>query len=114
MVYGSCHCGRVTFEVEGEPAEAVECNCSYCSRRGTLLWFVPREHFRLATPLDELSSYRFNRHVIDHRFCPVCGCAPFSLGTAPDGKAMAAINVRCLETVDLAAVKRISFDGRSH
>ena len=113
MVSGSCHCGKVRFEVEGEPAEAMECNCSHCSRKGFLLWFVPRAHLRCATPVEALSSYRFNRHVIDHRFCPDCGCAPFSLGTAPDGTETAAINIRCIEGIDLAAVRRVAVDGRS-
>ena len=113
MVSGSCHCGKTRFEVEGEPVEAMECNCSHCSRKGFLLWFVPRDHLRAETPVDALSSYRFNRHVIEHRFCPTCGCAPFSLGTAPDGKETAVINIRCLETIDLAAVKRVPVDGRS-
>lgn len=110
---GSCHCGKTKFEVEGELSEAMECNCSHCGRKGYLLWFIPRENLRLSTPLDDLSTYRFNRHVIDHRFCPTCGCAPFGLGTAPDGKETAAINIRCLEEVDLASVKRIPVDGRS-
>lgn len=39
---GSCHCGSVRFEVEGELEQVVECNCSHCSRKGYLLWFVPR------------------------------------------------------------------------
>ena len=113
MHVGSCHCGKVTFEVEGEFSEAMECNCSHCSRKGFLLWFVPREQLNLRTPLEELTSYRFNKHVIDHRFCAVCGCEPFGFGTTPDGKAMAAINIRCLEGVDLATVKRVPVDGKS-
>ncbi|HXE36967.1 MAG TPA: GFA family protein, partial [Azonexus sp.] len=33
MIYkGSCHCGRVAYEVEGEIKGAVACNCSICSR----------------------------------------------------------------------------------
>ncbi|MGZ2447799.1 hypothetical protein ACVIRO_000553 [Rhizobium ruizarguesonis] len=27
---GSCHCGNVAFEVEGEFTEALDCNCSPC------------------------------------------------------------------------------------
>ena len=30
--------------------EALECNCSICSRKGALLWFVPRDKLRLLTP----------------------------------------------------------------
>jgi hypothetical protein len=110
--HGSCHCGRIAFEVEGDFDAAVECNCSHCSRKGYLLWFVPREHLHVSTPEADMASYRFNRHVIDHRFCPHCGCAPFGLGMGPDGRPMAAINVRCLEGVELGSLKRMPFDGR--
>lgn len=33
---GSCHCGNIKFEVEGEPTSALACNCSICLRKGTL------------------------------------------------------------------------------
>jgi hypothetical protein len=110
---GSCHCGQTAFEVEGELSQMMECNCSHCSRKGYLLWFVPRSQFSLSTPEDGLHSYRFNRHAIDHRFCGNCGCAPFAFGQDRAGNATAAVNVRCLENVDLTALKRISVDGRS-
>jgi hypothetical protein len=114
MAYqGSCHCGRVAFEVEGELGQALECNCSHCSRKGYLLWFVPRSQLRLTTPESALATYTFNKHVIQHHFCPSCGCAPFGSGVDPQGLATAAVNVRCLEGVDLVALKRIPFDGRS-
>jgi hypothetical protein len=112
--HGSCHCGRIAFDVEGELEQAYECNCSHCSRKGYLLWFVPRERLTLATPDAELATYTFNKHVIQHHFCPHCGCAPFGFGTGPEGAAKAAVNVRCLEGVDLAQLKRVSIDGRSY
>lgn len=115
MAYqGSCHCGRIAFEVEGEVAQAIECNCSHCSRKGYLLWFVPRAQLKLSTPESELSTYTFNKHVIQHHFCASCGCAPFGSGTDPKGNATAAVNVRCLEGVDLAALERMPFDGKSY
>ena len=110
---GSCHCGRIAFDVEGELEQAVECNCSHCSRKGYLLWFVPREQFRLVDPESERATYTFNKHVIRHHFCPRCGCAPFASGVSPSGEPTAAVNVRCLENVDLATIKRVPFDGRS-
>jgi hypothetical protein len=114
MIYrGSCHCERNLFEVDGELTQAVECNCSHCSRKGYLLWFVPRESFRLETPETHLAAYTFNKHVIQHYFCRHCGCAPFGLGVAPSGVPTAAINVRCLEGIDLQALPRMPFDGRS-
>ena len=113
MYSGSCHCGRISFEVEGELFEVKECNCSHCSRKGYLLWFVPRSQLRLKSPEANMSTYKFNKHVIDHHFCPDCGCAPLAFGKGPSNAAMAAVNVRCLENVDLATVKRVPVDGRS-
>jgi hypothetical protein len=111
---GSCHCGRIAFEVEGEPTGVMACNCSICQRKGSLMWFVPIEHLHLTTPDENASTYLFNKHVIRHRFCPVCGMHPYGEGTGPDGRAMAAINVRCLEDIDIDALPVTHFDGRSH
>ena len=47
---GSCHCGTVAFEVEGEIKSAMACNCSICQRKGSRLWFVPRNSLNLLTP----------------------------------------------------------------
>lgn len=114
MIYkGSCHCGRTAFEVEGELEQVLECNCSHCLRKGFLLWFLPREKLRLKTPESNLETYLFNKHVIEHRFCPNCGVQPLAFSKDQKGADTACINVRCLEGVDLAALKRVPFDGRS-
>ena len=112
MKTGSCHCGAVKFNVEGEPQQAIECNCSHCSRKGLLLWFVPRDALKTTAGEDHLSSYTFNKKVIQHRFCPTCGVQPYALGQMPDGSKMAAINVRCLGDFDLESVERTPVNGR--
>ena len=110
---GSCHCGQVAFEVEGEIESAMACNCSICQRKGSLLWFVPRDSLRLLTPEDAARTYEFNKHLIRHRFCPTCGIHPYADGTDAKGNRMAAVNVRCLEDIDLASIPVTHFDGRS-
>ena len=110
---GSCHCGRIAFEVEGTITGAMSCNCSICQRKGSLMWFVPREQLKLVTPDENARTYTFNKHVIKHRFCPVCGIHPYGEGTDPQGNRMAAINIRCLEGIDLAQIAVTQFDGRS-
>jgi hypothetical protein len=110
---GSCHCGKVAYEVEGEIKEAMACNCSICQRKGSLLWFVPRDRLKLKTPESAASTYEFNKHVIKHRFCPTCGIHPYGEGKDPKGNAMAAINLRCIENLDLASIPVHQFDGRS-
>lgn len=111
---GSCHCGKVRFDVEGRPEQAMACNCSICQRKGALMWFVPYERLHLETPEENLSTYTFNKHVIRHRFCRECGIHPYGEGSDPKGNRMAAINIRCLEDIDLEAIPLTHYDGRSH
>jgi len=111
---GSCHCGSVTYEVDVEPGPVLECNCSICSRKGTLLWFTPRTKLNMLTGEDALTVYTFGTHNVQHHFCHVCGCTTFGIGKPPGAKEeTAAINVRCLEGVDLENLERRQFDGRS-
>jgi hypothetical protein len=110
---GSCHCGNVSFEVDGEIDSALSCNCSICWRKGSLLWFVPHAQLRLKTPEDAAGTYTFNKHVIKHRFCATCGIHPYGEGTDPKGHAVAAVNLRCIENLDLAPIPVHHFDGRS-
>jgi len=109
---GSCHCGKVAFEVEGELTAALSCNCSICARKGALLWAVPQGQVKLRAA--DLGRYTFNRHAIAHRFCTSCGIHTHGEDTADWAKASVYINIRCLEDVDLAAVPVQHFDGRSY
>ncbi|AHC77880.1 TPA: GFA family protein [Pseudomonas aeruginosa] len=110
---GSCHCGTIAYEVEGDLDQVIQCNCSLCSRRGWLLWFVPRDRLALKTPASAMHTYTFNTHRLQHHFCPTCGCAPFSEGIGPDGQARAAVNARCLEDIDASALPVQHYDGRN-
>ncbi|MBD7988786.1 GFA family protein [Luteimonas sp. Sa2BVA3] len=112
---GGCHCGGIAFELEAEAiTEAIDCNCSMCRRRGSLLAFFPRAALTLSTPESALRTYTFNRHAIRHHFCPTCGIAPFSEGADPrSGAEMAAVNLRCVPDVDLSALKVTPVDGAS-
>jgi hypothetical protein len=106
---GSCHCGRVAFDVEGELEAVVECNCSICSKKGYLHWIIPRDHFRLRTPEDAISTYTFNTGAAKHHFCGMCGVAPFYVPRShPDA---IDVNVRCLEGVEVSTLRVHPFDG---
>lgn len=84
-----------------------------CGRAGTLLAFVPREKFELLSGEDALTDYQFNRHVIHHVFCSTCGIKAFAKGVSKDGTETRAINVRCIEGIDLDALNVQNFDGKS-
>jgi hypothetical protein len=110
---GGCHCGRVRFRAAGDFSLAVECNCSICSKRGVIWSFVKPAQFTLLSGDDAFSDYQFGRKVIHHLFCRSCGVGSFSRGRAPTGEEMIAINLRCLDDVDVSALSPAKFDGKS-
>ena len=76
---GSCLCGSVRFEVEGEFERFYLCHCQYCrkdtgsahaanlfSSQGSLKWISGQDHVRT-----------FDRPATRHRksFCSICGSA---------------------------------------
>lgn len=110
---GSCHCQKVRYEVEMDLDQVISCNCSMCSRRGSLLAFVPAEQFTLISGEGAMTDYQFNKKVIHHLFCETCGVFSFGRGVGPDGKEMVAVNVRCLDGVDVDSLKVVKYDGKS-
>jgi len=112
-VNGGCHCGAVRFEAKADLTQAMECNCSHCEKKGFILTFTPRANFALTTGEGALSEYRFNKKSIAHKFCKTCGVQPFAYGAMPDGAEMAAINLRCVDEIDLSSLSPQKVDGRS-
>jgi len=111
---GSCHCGKVRYEVNLDLTQPViACNCSMCGRSGTQLAFVPATEFELKSGQESLQDYQFHHNVIHHLFCTTCGIKPFARGKMPDGSPMVAVNVRCLEGVDISALNVQQYDGKS-
>ena len=110
---GGCHCGAVRFEARADLSRTMTCNCSICSTKGLILAFTPADQFTLQAGEEKLSEYRFNKHIIRHMFCTTCGVQPFSQATGPDGVPMIALNVRCLNDVDVTTLTPAQYDGRS-
>lgn len=78
-----------------------------------MLAFVPASAFALQSGEQDLRGYRFNSNTIEHVFCTTCGIKPFARGQMPDGTPTVAINVRCLEGVELEQLVVRHVDGRS-
>lgn len=110
MIEGRCHCGKIMLSLETAPSEAIECNCSHCSRKGLILAFVPRDSLKVDADPADVATYTFNKHVIQHHFCRTCGVQPYAEAEGKDGPT-AAINLRCFE-IDLAKLTIKPFDGK--
>jgi hypothetical protein len=109
---GGCHCGKVRYEVTLALGEVMACNCSMCSKRGTLLTFVGTDQFKLLAGENDVTDYQFNKHIIHHLFCKTCGILSFARGVGPGGKPTVAINARCLDDVDAMKLPTKLFDGK--
>ena len=58
---GSCHCGKIRFEVDAKIDHVRVCDCSICAKRGALILRVDEKDFHLKTPLKELTLYQWGR-----------------------------------------------------
>ena len=110
---GGCHCGRLRYEVTSDLTQVVDCNCSICIKRGAMWTFVKAAEFKLVQGDDTLTDYQFGKKKIHHLFCQSCGVGSFSRGLAPNGDETFAINVNCLDDVDVATLQLTPFDGKN-
>jgi hypothetical protein len=111
-VTGGCHCGAVRFEADVPAAvEALDCNCSMCSKTGFLHLIVPHDDFRLVSGEGGLTSYRFGTGAADHLFCSTCGIKSFYQPRShPEAWS---VNLRALDDMSALDVTVRPFDGRN-
>ena len=109
---GGCHCGRVTFEVQGAAdIKADQCNCSICRMSGYLHMIVPKNDFHLLSGEDALETYQFNSRVAEHYFCKYCGIKSFYVPRShPDG---ISVNTNCLVRDTIESLTVTPFDGEN-
>jgi hypothetical protein len=110
---GGCHCGGVRYRVTLALDQVMTCNCSICSKSGTALAFAPATRFTLLSGEDALTDYQFGKKRLHHLFCKRCGIRSFARGTGRDGAPVIAVNVRCLDGVELEKIPTQRYDGRS-
>jgi len=106
---GHCHCGSVAFEVETDFENLFRCNCSFCARRGAVMDKVPTTSFRVVKGNETLGRYG-NRDFSKHFFCVTCGIQCFTRITRGTEESVA-VNVGCLDGVDLDLSEPRLFDG---
>ena len=106
---GSCHCGAVEFEVEGDITSGVICDCSLCKRKGAIMHRIPNEQFRLIKGENDLTTYQWNTRVAKHYFCKHCGIyTHHQPRTRPD---LIGVNVGCIDTLDARALPLDRVEG---
>lgn len=76
MHKGSCLCGAVTFEIEGDLAPVEACHCSQC-RKWTSHFLASTEVLRSALTVSGLESLSWfhSSEKVRRGFCSVCGAS---------------------------------------
>jgi len=94
---GSCHCGRVRFEIRTELTRVSECNCSICRRKGALWHPAAESDLQIVAGEADLALYQFNTSIAKHYFCKHCGIyTHHQPRTKPD---WIGVNMGCIEGV---------------
>ena len=82
-------------------------------QEGPALRVPAAEEFQLRAGQDNLKEYLFNKHAIRHQLCNDCGVDVFARGTKPDGTEVIALNVSCIDGVELEKLAMTPIDGRN-
>ena len=108
-VQGRCHCGRITYEAELDPAKVSACHCTDCQTLSGSPYRVsvpvPKENFRLLTgePKVYVKTAESGARRA-HAFCGDCG-APVHSSAVSDPPAYS-LRVGCLDQRALLPPKK--------
>lgn len=79
MTTGTCNCGAVSFEIEGDLTDVYACHCSICRRwtgaNGVAVVIVPRNRLRWLRGEESIETWKKPDADWVSRFCRVCGSA---------------------------------------
>ena len=118
MLRGSCHCGAQRFAAPA-PETVTECNCSACTKRGTLAAYYAPGAVEFSLTQGTLAHYEWGDRMMVFHHCATCGCAVFATSdawTTEGGEERAAritLNARLFDDFDLNAVPVRKIDGRN-
>lgn len=120
-IKAQCHCGQVTFEIDGDiPEKLTRCTCSYCAKKGALHAYYRPDQLRITADTRAHATYRWNTKLVAHHFCSTCGCATYSDSPAfeMDGSwdqvtRRLGVNARLFEGFDAANAPVTVIDGKN-
>jgi hypothetical protein len=108
---GGCHCGRVRFRAEVDIENMSHCNCSVCTKKGSLHAGTDLAAFQLLRSKTALKAYTFGTGVAQHTFCSHCGMHAFHIPRSRPHRVI--VNARCLDDIDGPSLRpRRFFGGR--
>lgn len=81
-ITGSCHCGKITYEAEIDPADVRVCHCTDCQKlSGTafrIAAHAPADHFKIQGSPKIYVKVAASGNRRAQAFCPDCGSAIYA------------------------------------
>lgn len=117
VLHGSCHCGAQRFTAP-PPESVTDCNCSTCTKRGTLAAYYAPGEVEFELTQNWLAAYQWGDRMMTFHHCTVCGSAVYAdsdAWTTEDGEdrpARVTLNARLFDEFDLEAVPVRRVNGR--
>jgi hypothetical protein len=114
MLAGACHCGALSWTLEGDPGRATACNCTLCRRYGALWAYdYENERIRISGPSAAYARAGNADPALEIVFCPTCGCVACWRGLRLDaeGRRRLAVNLRLAPPEAVAGIPIDHFDG---
>ncbi len=114
MLKGTCHCGALSWTLEGDPGSITACNCALCRRYGALWAYdYENERIQLAGPSKTYTRPGKADPALEMHFCATCGCVAAwrGLRLEADGRRRVAVNIRLAEPEAVAHLPIDHFDG---
>ena len=108
---GGCHCKAIRFELLAPKNLSVwKCNCTICYMKQNHNFIIPKTNFKLIADDTNITTYTFNKHIAQHKFCKICGVQAFYFPRSnQDG---VAITIYCLDPETMPnEIKYQEFDG---
>jgi len=126
----TCHCGATRIELAEMPKAMKACNCTFCHRTGAVWgYYDPADVKIISASHDQVYAPSGLNH---HHFCDQCGgnthgsspdwasmyntdgtLKPGMTGGVPEAR-IAAVNMRMIIDLDLAAFDIETLDGRNN
>ena len=95
---GACHCGKVSFTAEIDPARVMACHCTDCQTMSggafRMVVLARMADFHLSGPTKSYIKVAASGNRRDQVFCPECGTPLYA--TDPDKPVSASIRLGCV------------------
>ena len=109
---GHCHCGQISFSIEGEPLRMAQCHCGACRRisgtgHASNAFFNKSQITIKGEPA--IYAYTADSGRVRHRlFCPNCGSRLFTSG--PNNPDVMGVHVGVIDNTDWFKAEIIYYD----